>query len=140
MPNIVDVLDKQMGLVIPVNAKRALYLSTSYPSRFQIQNYKQLKKELAEMARLAARHPVEFQEKLTLEDVKDQDLTLVSMEEKEGTSGTYFLMRVKCKDGKTGYINMGFQAICDALRTVDVKKELPAEITFVKKAGGWIMI
>ncbi len=140
MPNVVEVLDKQMGLVIPVNAKRALYLSTAYSSRFKIIHPNQLKKELDNMARLADKHPVEFQEKLTLEDVKDLDLQLVSLEEKDGTSGTYFLMRVRCPDKRTGYINMGFQAICDALRSVDPKKELPAEIKFTKRAGGWIMI
>ncbi len=139
MPNTVEVLDKQMGMVIPIHAKRALYLATNYPTRFTIQNLKHLRKELAEMARLADKHPVEFQQKLTLEDVKDLDLTLVSLEEREGTTGTYFLMRVRKPDKSSGYINMGFQAICDALRGVDVKKELPSEITFTKVSGGWIM-
>ncbi len=134
------VLDKQLGLEYEVHVKRALYLSTNYPYRFVIKSLKHLQKELDIMARLAAKHPVEYQEKLTLEEVKDLDLTLTSMEEKEGTSGTYFLLRVKCPDGKTGYISMGFAPICAALKTVDVKKELPAEIKFIKKGASWIMV
>ncbi len=91
------------------------------------------------MARLADKHPVEFQEKLTLETVKGENLSLVSMEEKEGTSGIYYLLRVKRPNGKTGYISMGFAPICEALKTVDPKKELPADITFDKVGASWIM-
>ncbi len=140
MPYLVDVLDKQMGLVIPMNAKRALFLSTAYRTRFSIQSTKQLQKELDNMARLADKYPVEFQEKLTLEEVKDEELTLVSMEEKEGTSGTYYLLRVRRANKKTGYISMGFTPICEALHKVDPKKDLPAEIKFTKKGASWIMV
>ncbi len=133
------VLDKLNGLEYEVHVKRALYLSTNYPTRFAIKSPKHLLKELHIMARLVDKHPVPYQEKLTLEDVKDLDLTLDDLEEKDGTSGIYFLLRVTKPDKKTGYISMGFKPICDVLKTVDVKKELPSQITFTKIGGSWNM-
>lgn len=139
MPYLVDVNDKQMGMVIPMNAKRALYLATAFPQRFSIVSAKQLRKELNDMARLAQKYPVKYQEKLTLEQVRDEELKLVSIEEKEGTSGTYFLLRVERPNHTTGYISMGFAPICDALRQVDPKKDLPGEVLFTKTGSSWIM-
>lgn len=136
----VDVLDKQQNKVYPMHPKRALYVATAYPTRFRIQNINQLRKELDEMARLAEKHPVKYQQKLTLEDIKGEDVKLVGLEEKEGTSGSYFLMRIERKDGSTGYVSMGFTPICDALKQVDPKKELPADIRFEKSGSSWIMV
>jgi hypothetical protein len=49
-------------------------------------------------------------------------------------------MKVKRHDGKTGYISMGFAAICDVLRKVDPKKDLPAEVKFVRSGSSWTMV
>ncbi len=140
MPNTVDVLDKQQNIVYPVNAKRALYLASNYHSRFRIQNPYQLRKELAAMARLAVKSPVLYQTKLTLETVKDEELICVSIEEKEGTSATYLLLRIKRPNNETGYINMGFEPIVQALKKLDWKKDLPGELKFTKSGSSWIMV
>lgn len=140
MGALVDVLDKQQDKVYGMHPKRALYLATAYPTRFRIQDLHQLRKELAEMARLTDKHPVKYQQKITLEDIKGEDVKLVGLEEKEGTSGNYFIMRIERKDGTTGYISMGFTPICDALKQVDPKKELPADIRFEKTGSSWNMV
>lgn len=135
----VDVLDRQQNKVIAMHPKRALYLASAYHTRFRIQDIKQLRKELAEMARLAQKYPVKYQQKLTLEDVRDEDLKLVDLEQKEGTSGVYYLLRVERPDKTTGYISMGFAPICDVLGQVDKKKDLPAEIKFTKSGSSWML-
>lgn len=140
MPHVVLVKDLQIGKIIPVNAHRANYLQSLYPTRFVVLNHKHLEKELYEMARLADKSPVLYQKKLTLEEVKDEELSCVSIEEKEGTSGVYLLLRIKRKNGETGYISMGFAPIVDALQKLDYKKDLPGELKFTKSGTSWIMV
>lgn len=136
----VRVMDKQQDKVVDMHPKRALFLATAYHTRFRILDIPNLRKELDEMARLAQKYPVKFQTKLTLEDVKDEELKLISLEEKEGTSGIYYLLRVERSDKSTGYISMGFTPICEALKQVDPKKDLPAEIKFSKSGSSWVMV
>ncbi len=136
----VDVLDKLQNKVIPMHPKRALYLACAYHTRFRLQSIPQLRKELDEMARLAQKYPVKYQQKLTLEDVRGEELKLVGLEAKEGTSGTYYLMRIERSDKSTGYISMGFAPICEALSQVDPKKDLPAEIKFDKSGSSWVLL
>lgn len=136
----VKVLDKQQGKVIDMHPKRALYLASAYHTRFRIQDVHELRKELNNMARLAEKYPVKYQQKLTLEDVKDEELLLTSLEQKEGTSGIYYLLRVERKDKSTGYISMGFAPICEALAQVNPKKDLPAEIKFTKSGASWMLV
>lgn len=139
MDNTVRIYDNLQDKILRVHPNRAKNWIEHYSNRFSAVSHSEYLKGVSDMARLAAKSPILFQKKLTLEEVKDEEMICVGLEEKEGTSGTYFLLRVKRANGETGYISMGFTPICDALRKLDPKKDLPGEIRFTKSGGSWLM-
>lgn len=139
MARTVWIHDNQLEKDIRYHPNRALHLVTSYPIRFSIVDYHDFTKGVNEMARLVEKAPVLYQRKLMLEDVEGLDLSVKDLEEKGGNGSTYFIMRVQLPDKSTGYINMGFAPIVEALRHVDTKKDLPADVRFVKQNNSWLM-
>jgi len=76
---------------------------------------------------------------LRLGDIEGQQVTITSVEFRDGDFGHYALMQVVNVDGEHFEVMTGASLVLDALANVEETGSFPCEAVFVKKGRTWLV-